>query len=289
MQPANSKDPSRGFSKTALGVALLRAAHQTLDGAPKILRDPIVTLLLDDDWPRQIGTQPGWFDAALTDGLRSHVVLRSRYTEERLARAVQRGVNQCVILGAGFDTFAYRQPGWAADIRIFEVDHPATQDEKRFRLQRAGIPIPSNLEFVSIDFESVSLRDGLLYGSSLDFERPAFFSCLGVLMYLTQDAVDAVFRLVAGFPPGSEITFTFAKPDPVLKPLEDEVRLIGEPWRTYFDPATLAHDLQDFGFSEVSILNPKAAEANYFQNRSDNLHAPRLTTIATAVVGGPTL
>jgi methyltransferase (TIGR00027 family) len=97
--------------------------------------------------------------------------------EERMREAVQRGVRQSVILGAGFDTFAYRQPDWARGLRIYEVDHRGTQREKRQRLERAGIPIPGNLEFVAVDFESVSLCEGLR-GSSLDFSQPTFFSCL---------------------------------------------------------------------------------------------------------------
>jgi methyltransferase (TIGR00027 family) len=170
--------------------------HQAVDGEPKILDDPIAALLLDDDERRTIEAQPGRAREPDVIALRSRVVLRSRFAEERLADAVRRGVCQCVSLGAGFDTFAYRQPDWARRLRIYEVDHHGTQAEKRRRLQKAGIPIPPNLEFVAIDFESVSLPDGLR-ASSLDFSQPTFFSCLGVLVYLTLDAVNAIFELVA--------------------------------------------------------------------------------------------
>src|SRR5271163_808264 len=207
--------PERNSSRTALGVASLRAVHQLLDGEPKILDDPIAARLLDASVIEEIHTIPARIHESMARGLRSHVVLRSRFAEERMAQAVERGVRQCVILGAGFDTFAYRQPDWARDLRIYEVDHQATQEDKRRRLRSAGIPVPANLEFVAIDFERVSLYEGLLT-SSLNFSEPAFFSCLGVLVYLTREAVDAVFQLVAGYPVGSEIVFTFSLPESAL-------------------------------------------------------------------------
>jgi methyltransferase (TIGR00027 family) len=144
-------EPPRNASRTALSVALLRAIHQTLDGEPKILDDPISRLVLDKDWLPALEADPGPANAPMAIGVRSHVVLRSRYAEDRLAEAVRRGVRQCVVLGAGFDTFAYRQPDWARSLRIYEVDHRATQEEKCRRLEKAGIAIPENLEFVAID------------------------------------------------------------------------------------------------------------------------------------------
>jgi methyltransferase (TIGR00027 family) len=283
--------PDRSSSRTALGVAGLRAVHQLLDGEPKILDDPIATRLLNADVLQEIHSNPARAHEPLTRGLRSHVVLRSRYAEERMAQAVQHGVRQCVILGAGFDTFAYRQPNWAHDVRIYEVDHRATQDDKRQRLQSAGIPIPANLEFVAIDFELMSLREGL-QSSTLNFSEPAFFSCLGVLVYLTREAADAVFRLVAAFPASSEIVFTFSLPESALSSEEAANRMTlagmassaGEPWQTHFEPEALMRDLSALGFS-VSFLTPDAAQQTYFQNRGDGLRAPRRGGIGSAIVG----
>lgn len=284
--------PPRNSSRTALGVAALRAVHQLLDGEPKILDDPIAARLLDADMLQQLRSNPSRTHEPLTKGLRSHVVLRSRYVEERLAEGVRRGVRQCVILGAGFDTFAYRQPDWARSLRIYEVDHQATQEEKRHKLQSAGIPSPVNLEFVAIDFESASLRQGL-QTSTLNFSQPAFFSCLGVLVYLTRGAVDAVFQLVAAFPASSEIVFTFSTPQASLSGNEAErhaglaglANSMGEPWQTYFDPQTLIDNLRALGFSDISFLSSEAAEQTYFQRRSDGLQAPRRGGIGAAIVG----
>jgi methyltransferase (TIGR00027 family) len=284
--------PQRNSSRTALGVAALRAAHHLLDGEPKILHDPIAARLLNPDALQQMRSNPARALEPWAQGLRSHVVLRSRYAEERMARAVERGVRQCVILGAGFDTFAYRQPEWARALRIYEVDHQATQEDKRHRLQAAGIPTPANLEFVAIDFESVSLREGL-QSSTLNFSEPAFFSCLGVLVYLTREAADAVFRLVASFPAGSEIVFTFSPPDSSLVDkdavnrafLAGLVTSLGEPFQTHFDAETLTTDLRTLGFSEISFLSSENADQTYFQGRSDGLRAPRRGGIGAAIVG----
>ena len=273
----------RGASRTALGVAAIRAVHQLYDGEPKILDDSVSGRILGGDANPQIVAHRALAQEAADRDLRVRVVLRSRYAEDRLALAVERGVRQCVILGAGLDTFAYRQPEWAKDLRIFEVDHGASQSEKRDRLAAAGIPIPANLEFVEIDFEKTSLRDGLRR-SSLDLSAPAFFSCLGVLVYLTRDAADAVFRLVAEFPHPSEIVFTYAAAGAANSPIADRVRAAGEPWQTRFDPQVLKRDLTALGFSDVQFLRSEEAEDRYFQGRSDGLHAPPRTGIASATV-----
>lgn len=280
----NTSDLQRKASRTALSVAMIRAVHQTLDGQPKILDDPIAADLLGDEFSQHISAYRDRAREPRVMELRSQVVLRSRFAEDRLADAVRRGARQCVILGAGFDTFAYRQPDWARTLRIFEVDHRGTQEEKRQRLARACISQPANLEYVAIDFESTSLREGL-QRSSLDFSTPTFFSCLGVLVYLTRDAVDAIFELVAGFPRGSEIAFTFSTPDRAVSDMADRVSSLGEPWQTHFDPGEFVRHLADLGFQEISILNTDEAERTFFQGRSDGLHAPRSNRIAAAVVG----
>ena len=273
----------RGASRTALGVAAIRAVHQLLDGEPKILEDRLSTRLLGGDAHPQIVAHMARANEAADKNLRIRVVLRSRYAEDRLAAAVERGVRQCVILGAGFDTFSYRQPAWAKDLRIFEVDHGASQSEKRHRLETAGIGLPPNLEFVDIDFERVSLRDGLRH-SALDFAAPTFFSCLGVLVYLTRDAADAIFRLVAEFPRASEIVFTYATAGAPTSLIADRARAAGEPWRTQFEPQALKRDLTALGFSEVQFLRADEAEDRYFQGRKDGLHAPPRTGLASAIV-----
>src|SRR6188508_3043964 len=140
-------------SRTSLAVAWLRAAHQIVDARPPILDDSVAARLLDPRAIERIHAHPEALQTPGARALRAHVVVRSRYAEDRLHEAVVRGVRQLVVLGAGLDTFAFRQPPWAAGLRIFEVDWPATQDDKRARLSRGGVTVPDNAVFVPIDFE----------------------------------------------------------------------------------------------------------------------------------------
>ena len=273
----------REASRTALGVAALRAAHRVLDAEPWILDDPIAIRLLDPAaLPKAMDEARLQHPAARA--LRAHVLLRSRVAEERLEAACAEGVAQCVVLGAGLDTFAYRQPTWASVLRIFEVDHPRSQENKRARVRAAGIEAPSNLTHAPIDFERTALDEGLRL-AGFDAEKPAFFSWLGVTMYLTRPAVEAVFSFVGGLPKGSRMVLTFAQPeDGGTSRLADMAASVGEPWITRFTPEELKAELLRAGFGSVHILTPEEAHDRFFQGRSDGLPAPRRASIAYAEV-----
>jgi methyltransferase (TIGR00027 family) len=271
----------RPASRTAVAVAILRALHELCDDSPKILSDPVIPMLLDGEMVQKAKASPEWLHGPRAMALRSHVVLRSRYAEDCLHDAVDRGVRQYVILGSGLDTFAYRQPEWAAPLRIFEIDHAASQRTKVERLRASGISIPSNLELVAADFETSSLRD-ILSASSLDFSAPAFFACLGVLVYLPAEVVQSMFRLVTSFPITSEIVFTFSQGG--VNSLAQDAAAAGEPWRSYYDPEALGAELSSAGFSQVTFLSPETAKELYYRDRSDALPPPRRITIGRAVV-----
>lgn len=276
-------------SRTAIGVAALRAAHQILDPGPPILDDPIVVRLLDADTLHRLRAFPERLQAPFLAALRTHVVVRSRFAEDRLAEAVARGVRQYVSLGAGLDTFAYRQPAWASALRIVEVDQPATQADKRDRLARADIREPANVTFAPIDFETTPLEAGLR-AAGVDLDAPTFVSWLGVMMYLTRDAIDAVFAVVRRLPPPSEIVFTFspsaedASGGRANSALAAHVAELGEPFRTHIAPDALVAWLRALGFAEVTLLTPDAIEARYLADRRDGLRVSRRTTIASARV-----
>ena len=274
----------RNASRTALGTAYIRAAHQLLDAPPRILEDPLAVTLLGSSARQRIKDMVAAYQTPERRALRSHVVLRSRFAEDRLAAAVGRGISQYIILGAGFDTFALRQPDWAEPLQILEVDYAGTQSTKRNQLVAAGLQMPKNADFATIDFEHESLRDGLSrYNVSLEVRT--FFSCLGVTMYLKEDAVDAVLRSVAAFPAGSEIVFTFALPPSVsLSPFEGRASGLGEAWVSYFEPDRLKSKLSDIGFSSVELLTPEEAKARYFLQRPQDLPVPKHTNILCAVV-----
>jgi methyltransferase (TIGR00027 family) len=262
-------------SRTAERVALRRAAHQLFDD-PKIFDDPVAL--------RIVGPAAAELDRAVENepvaiGLRALMVARARYTEDALARAVRAGTRQYVVLGAGLDTFAYRNPNRVGRLRVFEVDHPATQAWKRAKLDDAGIAVPDDLTFAPVDFEHATLADGLRE-AGFDARVPTFFSWLGVVPYLEMESIVATLRVVAATAPGSEIVFDYSIPPSRLAPgerrvfeaLAARVAAAGEPWRTFFEPAALARELVGLGFTVVDDVGPEAMNARYFADRTDGLH-----------------
>jgi methyltransferase (TIGR00027 family) len=273
-----------GMSRTALGVAALRAAHQILDGEPKILTDPVAVRLLGENAEQRLREKSGELMSAGSRALRCHVLVRSRYAEDRLRGAVQNGTGQYAIIGAGLDTFAYRQPEWASRLRIFELDHPASQAAKQKMLQRAGIAVPENVTFVPVDLEHDSLAERLA-AAGFDTARPAFLSCLGVLVYLSEPVAFEVLRYAASLSPGSEMVFTASSgkdPSGFSAKLAEGAAAVGEPFRTHFEPEVLLATLRDFGFTEASYHTPEEVERDYLAGRSDGLVAPRRASMVWA-------
>jgi methyltransferase (TIGR00027 family) len=279
-------------SRSALNVAIARALHYLYDDEPKIFVDPIGARLAGE-------TDPVLFEArrdVRTDSMqmlaRSGNVVRSRFTEDDLARAAASGVRQYVILGAGLDTFAFRQPEFGSTLQIFEVDHPTTQAWKRERVSAMGLVEPPNLHWAPVDFERQGLADGLA-AAGFDASRATYVSWLGVTAYLSLTAIDATLKVVAALPLGSSVTLSFVLPDEDLTGLDlENVRSVarraaeaGEPYLSRFRPEELrAHLSHDLGFSTVFHLTPAEATARYLSGRRDGLTAPRWMQVMTATV-----
>ncbi len=276
-------------SGTALSVTVIRATHQLIDNVPHILEDSISPQLIGSALIERILQNPERYRSQSAKALRSHVVLRSRYAEDGLFEAIQSGVRQFVSLGAGYDTFAYRQPNWAQTLKIVEVDHPATQSSKIDLLKQKGIKVPENVEFLSLDFENENLELGLAR-TALDPTRPAFVACLGVLAYLHVETVQKIFRCIAKLPKLTRLAFTFA-----MKTMEnigqnDESQTLsgraaahGEPWLARFDLEDLKYELNRSGFSKVWFLDPSETATRYYAGR-DDLPVPRKVTMGQAIV-----
>jgi methyltransferase (TIGR00027 family) len=262
-----------GPSATARQAALLRAVHQIID-IPRVLDDPFAIPILGglrhDELQRAVDRQ--------SRSLRASVVMRSRYAEDRLAAAVARGVRQYVILGAGLDTFGYRNPHARTGLRVFEVDHPATQRMKRARLEAAQIALPAATTFVPVDFETQTLSQQL-GAHGFRFDEPAFFSLLGVVIYLSHAAVMDTMRVVGSCAPGTEIVFSFSVPDELLTHSQEAARkramtlvaAVREPWITFYEPGALAQTLHACGFSSTELFAPEDANRTYFAKRLDGL------------------
>ncbi|HLY07657.1 MAG TPA: class I SAM-dependent methyltransferase [Rhizomicrobium sp.] len=254
--------PPRPPSLTARGAAGHRAAHQALDGAA-IFRDPFARRLLG-------AADCAWADARAADPrtrpLRLFIAARSRFAEDKLAAAVARGVRQAVALGAGLDTFALRNP-WPG-VRVFEVDHPATQAWKRERLKDEDIAIPATLTFVPVDLEREDLY-ACLSACGLVPDQPAFFIWLGVVPYLSREAIVSVLRPVARR--HSEIVFDYGElpenrtPDERARAEAFAARVAraGEPLVSWFEPAALHTELRRLGFGEIEDVDAAALAARY--------------------------
>ena len=263
-------------SRTAARVAQRRAAHQVLD-RPVIFDDPVALsiagIVASDirvDDPRE--------QHPLARMLRAFLAARSRFSDDHAARAIAGGVRQVVILGAGLDTFAYRQPHGEA-LTVFEVDYPATQAWKRQRLAEAGIAIPSSVRFVPVDFERQTAFEGLA-AAGFDPQAPAFFSWLGVTMYLSEATVMSVLKSIAALPRRSGVVFDYAI-DPaslneqarkVVQLMAERVAAAGEPWTLFFDPDRLGQSLHEIGFGRVEDLDGNSINRRYFEQRNDGLH-----------------
>jgi methyltransferase (TIGR00027 family) len=258
-------------SKTALRVAIRRAAHQLTD-QPRILDDPIAVRLVGQGYARDIKRA----SHKVGRDFRLFMAVRSRYAEDRLAAAVAQGVTQYVVLGAGLDTFAYRNP--FQQLRVFEVDFPATQEWKRAMLHEAGIALPDGLTFVPLDFEHKALAEGLAE-AGFDGQRAAFFGWLGVAPYLTLEAFRATLSTIAQLPAGTAVSFDYAFSPETLSPqrrkvfdgLAGRVAAAGEPFRLFFTPEELVAELRSAGFERIEQVDSAGLNEIYFQKRADGL------------------
>lgn len=278
----NFHDPNRPVgtarqNNLAYGVAMLRASHQVFD-VPPVFADPLALPVVGAGSAADLQARypPHWF--AETRAMRAFVAVRSRYAEDQLAKAIAQGVRQYVVLGAGLDTYGYRPGQSLSAVRVFEVDHPRAQPWKLQRLRAAEIEVPPTVKFVPLDFSKETLGDKL-ETAGFRIDEPAFFSFLGVAIYLEEAAVMATLRFVAALPAGSQIVFDYGIPAGQL--IDDQRReraqgmrlsaLIGAPWRTFLDPAALVADLQKMGFAHTENLDPQEINNRYMQGRQDGL------------------
>jgi methyltransferase (TIGR00027 family) len=243
-------------SQTARRAAAYRAIHQTLEGGA-IFNDRFALRILDDK------TAAALNEIATDDALRPmrlYIAARSRFSEDTMANCVASGVRQVVVLGAGLDTFSLRNPYADLGLRVFEVDYPATQRWKRDRIRAAGLSQPPSLVFAPIDFERESLEDGLAR-AGFNVQAPAFFQWLGVVMYLTRDAVSSTLKFMSELPQAS-VVFDYAEPfqnyhverRAWIMAQAESAAARGEPWLSLFEPAELHELLRRAGFNEIEDL-----------------------------------
>jgi methyltransferase (TIGR00027 family) len=289
-------DPARA-SMTALGAAYRRAYHDAYD-TPKVFEDHFAALFVSPDEATAI--EDGFIHiltrarphlvvegdraATLANAIRTDtgtplVLGRACYNEALLEIAIRNGVTQYVMVGAGFDTFALRRPGLSDQVRVFEIDHPTTQNLKRQRLRNAGLDTPVNVHYVQTDFETEGVADALVR-SAYDPSRAAFFAWLGVISYLTRPAIEGTFMSIKRIAPrGSEIVFDYLTAlafvpehqSPALKLRFDRARAVGEPYLTGFEPSELSSFLKSLGYELLEDLGQLQQTERFFRNRTDGI------------------
>jgi methyltransferase (TIGR00027 family) len=254
---------------------------------PLVLEDPIAVQLVGRGFARDLerAMHP------VARDFRLYMSARSRYAEDRLSGAVAKGVAQYVVLGAGLDTFAYRNP--FPSLRVFEVDFPATQQWKREMLADAAIEIPESLTLVPLDFEHKTLAEGLAE-AGFEANSSAFFSWLGVVPYLTLDAFRSTLGAIGKLPAGTAVSFDYAFPPETLSlkrrrvfnTLSKRVAAAGEPLRLFFTPDKMDEELHSAGFKRIEQVDSDRLNDLYFHDRSDGLKLSpvRVGMLATAWV-----
>ncbi|MDR3577572.1 MAG: SAM-dependent methyltransferase [Anaerolineaceae bacterium] len=300
---------------TALVTAYARAYHATHD-SPKIfddfLADQYYTAQEHIDFDRYLAETLKLIDPALASSQPDQdsalalvmqiqngpvTLSRSRYAEDSLEDVLRQdsrfSPRQYVLLGAGFDTFAFRRSDLLERLQVFEVDHPVTQELKRQRIGAANWKIPGQLHFVPVDFTAENLT-AALKRSSYHPDQPSFFSWLGVSYYLTSQVVFAALQDLAGIAaPGSTIVFDYLDTDAFV-PEKAGKRVqfmlwiadqVGEPMKSGFDPHHLADELDVLGWKLQEDLAPDEINRRYFQGRSDLYRAFEHLHFARAVIG----
>jgi methyltransferase (TIGR00027 family) len=299
------------FSRTALGAAYARGYHAVCD-EPKIFDDFMAFSLLPEGFRANTERQRAMRlfqldpeqaascltqDAALAYWMQnwastSMIISRARYAEDILAKAVEQGVKQYVILGAGLDTFAFRRTDMLEQLQVFEVDHPSTQALKRHRLSELGWEIPKQVHFVSVDFTLEGLVEAL-DRSSYDPKVLSLFSWLGVTYYLPRQAVYNTLREISDVAPmGSTVVFDYSDEKAIISEKEAKrlrylyaaTNRIGEQLMTSFDASTLSREISGLGLRIEDDLGCSDIEERYFRGRKDRYHASERSHFACAVV-----
>ena len=262
-------------SRTAVMSAVGRAIHR--EGPPPIILDDRLAMTLAGDGAAAMAQRlrqdmPG--DVLM--GFARWIAARARLSEDVILDAVRAGAGQVVILGAGLDSFAYRQGPLTERARVFEVDHPASQLWKREHLAHAGIAEPENLIYAPVDFEVQTLYDGLAR-VGFSFDAPAVFSWIGVTMYLTLPAIESTLRTVSRCSPGSKVVLTYNLPPSHLDARDASLMAavralatdLGEPFISFFTPNEAEDLARRCGLDEVVHFSAKDAAQRYFGELHD--------------------
>lgn len=274
------------YSKTAEAAAFMRAAHY-IESDSRIFLDPYASKLTSTRWKFVLANKPlrfilkKIFMRDLYNSVSGQILSRSRYAEDCLYQAIENGMEQYVILGAGMDSFAIRNSALKDRIKIFEVDHPASQENKKAKLEKYGLKSSVNLIYVPVDFNKDRLTEAL-DAAGFDRNRPAFFSWIATSFYLTKDTIFDTFRLLNEYASeGSQLVFDYNLEESVLseeakvqsQTTKRFVASKGEVYLSAFTDEELESNMRDIGYEIIECATPEVLQERYFQNRKDDLKA----------------
>lgn len=269
------------ISRTAEGAAVIRAIESCRSKRDRLFEDRLACGFVRNPFSRWIiglmnmvgiGTTLLILRDRQFPGVIGGLICRTRYIDDALQDALREGFKQVVILGAGFDSRAYRIPGMEK-ARVFEVDHPGTQRWKQKCLKRMLGPPPSHVVFVPINFDKQELRDEMEKVSFLTNVK-TFFIWEGVSQYITGEAVDATLRYVSSASaPGSKIVFTYIQRDIIDESAQSELgrklilltQQLGEPWQVGFNKEELPHYLSERGLAPIEDIGDSDYKERYLK------------------------
>jgi len=281
------------YSITSIATATARLVHLLLDEDPKIFRDMEATYFMDSEGAKRRRSTWELQNKPILMHLRALFLVRHRFAEDELARFAASGTEQFLLLGAGMDTFFLRCPDSLRHLKIFELDHPATQNWKQNRLAELGVKIPDNTTFVPVNFERQTIREALA-DTGFNFEKKTFISWLGVIYYLTEETIQNTLSEISRiFPEGSAISFDFClKEDLLNEQGKAELQFTkkfaaewGEPFLSLFNPEELVEKLKGWGFSQPELVDGEELRSRYFAGRTDDLDLMDYCALMTARVG----
>jgi methyltransferase (TIGR00027 family) len=286
---------NRGAGGTAIGAAICRLVEQYQPPAARLFNDPVIEAIVA--WPikaaMRFSSVRNLFlskTEAIAEGTYGALICRVRYGDDVIAAAISDGIDQFVILGAGLDTRAYRLPR-IDKLRVFEVDLPKVQNDKKAKLARYLGGLPPNVTFVPTDFNTDSL-ESVFARTSFDSSKRAVFIWEGVTQYISEDAVRKTLSFAAKSAPGSKIAFTYvvkgvidgSSDIPGAQRLMTEVAKQGAPWIFGLDPQTIGQYLAPFHLALKADVGSADYQARYLRPMNRRLTVSECERLAEAVV-----
>ena len=275
-------------SRTAMMAALARGLFRLEAAPPWVLDDAFALVLVGPVWQGLREQLYPLFPGPVRNEVSAAVCTRSRYAEDRLAAGA---FTQYVVLGAGLDSFAWRRPDLLGSLKVFEVDHPASQAWKLERVRDLALPLSGSQAFVPVDFEAEPVQDAL-GAAGFDWGQPAMFSWTGVAPYLTAPAIESTLRAIAGAAAGSEVVFSYLAEESVLDETGREYLRIytpvaaslGEPVQPGWPVIEIERLIGRCGLRVVDHPARANLQQRYFAGRTDGLRPYTCETLVAARV-----